>query len=341
MNTRIIDDSMKGQWEEYVRKNPFAIAWQSCEWLDVLKKHYNFEFFPIAAFDNSEISGILPLYRLNTFFDKNILVSVPYAVAGGIVADNEDTSAALLNEAIGLYRKYNCSKIILKHYKKKIDADLATDDNFYNRELSLSAGVDDIWNNLHDTNKQCIEAADKHILSLEYPSGNIDLFFDLLLRHHHRMGVPCVGKKWIKSLVESGMYSIALLRKDNVLVAGTVVKVFKKTVSLPFTCLPSGRPEAEIFAYSLYWRLIKHFEAQGFEIFHSGRIPQNDQTNSYRLGWGGKKYGYYYQYYPDPGTRTEYSVKRGRKRKLFESVWKILPRFGVNMLGPHIVKHFP
>lgn len=332
---------MKGQWEEYIRKNPFAIAWQSYDWLDVLKKHYDFEFFPITAFDNSEICGVLPLYRISTFFEKNILVSVPYAVAGGIVADDDDARAALLNEAISLHRKYNCSKIILKHYKQKVDADLATDDNYYNRELSLSAGIDNIWNNLHDTNKRNIDAVDKFDLSLEYPFQNIDAFFDLLLRHHQRMGVPCVSKKWITSLVDSGMYSIACLYRNNTPVAGTVVKVFKKTVSFPFTCLPDGEAENEMFAYNLYWRLIKHFASQGFEIAHSGRIPQNDQTNAYRLGWGGKKYGYFYQYYPDPGTKTEYAVKRGRKRKIFQSAWKMLPRSAAGILGPHIVKHFP
>ncbi len=341
MDTKIIDESYRKQWEEYIQNNDYAIAWQGHGWLDVLKKHYNFDFFPIAAFDNSAICGVLPIYRVSTLFNKNLLISVPYAVAGGIVADNDDARNLLFKEAIRLSEEYNCSKIILKHYKQKIDGDLATDDNFYNRELSLSEDTDQLWENILDNNKRCIEEADKHDLVLEYPSENIDAFFDLLLKHHHRMGIPCVGKKWIRSLVDSGMYSIALLRQGDVLVAGTVVKIFKKTVSLPFSCLPDGEIKNEVFAYSLYWRLITNFAKKGFEIFHSGRIPQNDKTNAYRLGWGGTKYGYFYQYFPDPGKNTEYSVKRGRKKEILEIVWKKLPRFAVNAMGPHIVKHFP
>jgi hypothetical protein len=93
--------------------------------------------------------------------------------------------------------------------------------------------------------------------------------------------------------------------------------------------------------FALYWELIKNFSSEGIEIFHSGRIPQTDKTNLYRLGWGGRKFPYYYQYYPQGTTRTESSNKRGWKRDAFEICWKYLPRNVVRNLGPKITKRFP
>ena len=341
MEVRLISENQEGQWEEYIRHNPYAIAWQSHAWRDVLSKHYQFEYYPLAAFENTEICGVLPLYKIDTMFEKNALISVPYAVAGGIVADNDAARSVLLDEAKKLSTRVNASKIIFKHYKQKIESDIATDANFYNRELSLSPDPDELWHNIADNNKISIEEAEQAKPSLEYPFESLDMFFNLLLKHHHRMGIPCVSKKWIRSLIDSGMYSMAVLSCDSRIVAGTVVKVFKKTVSFPFTCLPSGDPEAERYACSLYWRLINYFARQGFEIFHSGRIPRTDQVNEYRLGWGGTQYGYYYQYVPDPGIKTEFATKRGKKRQLFEKVWKRTPKPVVNVLGPRIVRHFP
>jgi len=331
---------MKDAWESYVEDRP-TIAWQSWEWYDVVKKHYNVKFFPLIALDDSEIRGILPLYLVKSLFGKYKLISVPYAVAGGIVADNRKIEALLLAKAVELYNSLHCSIIMLKQYKTKVDGDLRVDENFYNRELDLTQGVDTLWNNLNDVNKTNIRAAEKFTVTLEHPSANINQFYKLLLKHHQHSGVPCVSQKWIRDLVGFQMYSIAILKQGNKIVAGTMVKEHKQTVSFPFTSIPDPSEESNMFAYNLYWLLIKKFSREGKAIFHSGRIPKNDITNCYRLGWNGSKHNYYYQYYPDTSGSSEFSSKRGRKRIIVNAVWKKLPISLAGMLGPKIVKYFP
>jgi hypothetical protein len=93
------------------------------------------------------------------------------------------------------------------------------------------------------------------------------------------------------------MYEVALLKHDGEVVAGTMVKKFRHTVSFPFSCLRDQTERTSLFAYSLYWQLITRLAGEGITIFHSGRIPKTDTAASYRLGWGGTKYNYYYQYY--------------------------------------------
>lgn len=341
MEVKIINESMKGLWEQYINNNPYSIAWQSYKWSNVLKEHYRFEFYPIAAFNGSDICGILPLYYIKTTLGQEALISVPYAVAGGIVADSESIKKSLLDKAIEISKQHNSCKIILKQYKIKINEDLRTDDNFYNSELSLSDGVKGAWNKISDINKEKIESAGKYNLTLEYPSEDINGFYELLLTHHHKTGVPCTSKKWIKSLIDSKMYSFAVLKHNEKITAGTMVKEFKKTVSFPFTCIMDRSEENISFAYNMYWKLIEQYASKGYEIFHSGRIPKNDMAEEYRLGWGGEKNSYYYQYYPNCTSKTEYSTKKGKKRELFESCWKLMPRGIAKIVGPHIVKQFP
>ncbi|MGC2194267.1 MAG: hypothetical protein WA628_06300, partial [Terriglobales bacterium] len=97
----------------------------------------------------------------------------------------------------------------------------------------------------------------------------------------------------------------------------------------------------ELFAYALYWKLITTLAAGGIRIAHSGRIPQTDATFRYRLGWGGTKYSYYYQYYGLGEGKMEFSTKRGRKREIVGSVWKKMPLSLARALGPMVVKQFP
>lgn len=340
MLVRPINDQEIEKWELFVEDNP-TIAWQSYHWNTVVSKHYHTKFFPLAAFNNDRICGILPLYAVQTIKKKIKLISVPYAVGGGLYADNSEAEKALLDAAISLYQTQSAQQVILKQYKHKIQGPLRTDANFYNRELDLTVGPDRIYNNFEEINKAKIEEGEKYKLSLNYPTKDIDRFYRLLLQHHRLCGIPCVGKKWIEDLIQFGMYNMALLRSDGKVVAGTLVKEHKLSVSFPFTSIPDFSERSIMFAYNLYWLLLKKFSADGKAIFHSGRIPNNNDTFSYRLGWNGNKNNYYYQYYPDTSGTSEFGSKRGRKRQVVSAIWKRLPAGLTAIIGPQIVKYYP
>ena len=328
------------EWQGYLDSNPNSIAWHSYDWYTLVRRHYPVRFYPLAAVSGGAICGILPLYHVKTALMKDALISVPYAVAGGAAFDSDEAANALLGRAIEISEKHNSCRITYKQYKVRLKANLQTDSHYFNRELDLGDSVSIIWDNLSQANRDSIEKASADRQELEYPAENIDLFYNMLFRHHHRRGVPCVNKKWIRSLMQFGMYRIAFLKCGGDVVAATLVKEdHKNAVSFPFTCLASD--DKNYFAYSLYWTLIKRFAELGKRVFHSGRIPDSEETDGYRLGWGGNKYQYWYQYYPQTSTATEYTSKRGSKRDMLESAWKRLPRFAARVLGPAVVRQFP
>ncbi len=341
MDIELINNERKAEWDCFIQEHPYAIAWQSYEWQDVLKNHYRFEFYPIAAVDSGRIVGVLPLYRIRTFPGKDVLISVPYAVAGGIVSTNDEISRMLIGKAIEISRKFNSCGIVLKQYKLGLQGEFHTDASYYNSELDIARPLDVIRADFSASNNQRIDEASKHPFVLDYPANDLDTYYSILLRCLHQRGIPCVSKEWIRDLLKFNMYSIALLRNHGNVVAGTLVKEFKKTVSFPFTCSDRRKGKDGPEYYRLYWELIQLFSAKGFEVCHSGRIPNSDQTDAYRLGWGGIKFPYYYHYYPNQDSQTEYASRRGKKRGILESIWKKLPPKAAGALGPIIVRRFP
>ena len=341
METIIIDEKRKEAWDQYVLQHPGSIAWQSYGWSTVVQNHYPVTFLPLAVTNGTGIRGVLPLYRVGAKRGKNVLMSVPYAVAGGILADDDETEAMLAEKAVSLAGEFGSQRIALKQYKRKIAGNFLSDEGFYNRELDISRDLGAVWEDLDAGNRQQITEARDYRLVLAHPMGDIRSFYHLLLQHHHRKGIPCVSRKWIEDLIRFELYSAALLVLNGRPVAGTLVKQFKDTVSFPFTCIAQDDDEHRMYAYDLYWKLIARFNAQGTRIYHSGRIPADDDTDIYRLGWGGRQYGYYYQYYPGGGAVRSESAKKGRKRELFEALWRRMPVAIAGQLGPSIVRHFP
>ncbi|SPF49890.1 conserved hypothetical protein [Syntrophobacter sp. SbD1] len=342
MEAIVVGEEQRNAWEEFVLECPRSIAWQSYDWSKVLRKNYDLDFYPIAAVEGGRIHGVLPLYRMKGgLLSKEKLISVPFAVAGGIACESEDAARLLFEKAVSFSGNTTGPGITLKHYKHSFNAGLRTDDNYYNRELRLSSGSQTILGALDQENRTRIEEAENYGLKLEFPSDDISGFCRLLFRYNHMMGIPCVSSRWIRDLIDFGMYSLALAKIGTTIFAGTLVKEFKDTVSFPFTSIPDLSPQSTAAAYGLYWKLIERFSEEGKEIFHSGRIPETGGVPAFRLGWGGIKYKYFYQYWPPTETRTEYSSKRGSKRKLLENFWKKMPAVMARAIGPNIVERFP
>ena len=341
METVTLRPSDREQWDTYVNACEHSVAWQLWGWSGVVAGQYGLELSPLAAMEGGSIRGILPLYAVKGRDQgPGGLVSVPYAVAGGIAADSAEAEAALLSGAVDLAGRTGATRITLKQYKCRIGGDLKTDDSYVNRELRLGTDRDSVLSGVSEENRRQIDRAGTLPASLEYPCQDIDGFYRLLSAHEHRSGVPCPGVDWIRALLGTGMYRVAMLSIGGRAIAGTMVKAFKDTISFPYTCLgPSA--EAGVAVYRLYWELICVHASSGARIFHSGRMPRVGSVHAYRQGWGGDPHPYFYQYWPSSVELTESSTKRGSKRALLQAAWKRLPGPVVRALGPRIVRRFP
>jgi len=341
MHVRVLKTGESQKWDEFVMKEPYAIAWQLFEWSELVENHFETRFFPFVAENSTGIVGILPLYLVKPLIGKSRMISVPHAVAGGMLTEDPTARENLLKAAIALSMDHGVSGFTLKQYKVKMEGDLTIDDNYYNRELNLEGGPEAVWDRISEGNRERILKTESDGLVLEHPAEDLKGFYRFLLRFHRGKGLPCVSEKWIHDLVNLGMYSTAVIRKDGRIVAGTMVKTFKDTISFPFTCVSGESQTNYLPAYRLYWELIRKYSRDGFNICHSGRIPITDKVDSFRLGWEGTRYKYYYQYYPPTGQTTEFSQKRSWKRELFSSLWKIMPLSVSRLIGPAIIRQFP
>jgi hypothetical protein len=340
MRAIIADESYKAGWDKAVYTYPGAISWHFYDWYKMIAAHHPVKYYPIAACEGDDVVGVLPLYRLKTMRGGEMLISIPYFVAGGIVAGSAEAKAVILDKAIEISKELGSLPIILKQYSIPVESDsLVTDTSYFNLELNLSVGVEKVYNDLDERNKQQIRDSEKWNLVFEYPSSDIKGYYRILVDHHHRAGIPYPSRGWVNSLI-ADTYDIALLKLDGKIVAATLAKKFKDSISFPLTALGSDSEESMTFAYRLYWELLKRQIEDGVRIFHSGRIPNNNDVPAYRLGWGGEHHGYYYQYF-GYGGKTESENKGGEGRGRFETLWKKVPKPITSLVNPYLVRQFP
>ena len=67
-----------------------------------------------------KIKGILPLFFINSWLSGKLLISVPFGVYGGILADNQKISKKLHEKALSIARELEVDFLELRYEDKNV-----------------------------------------------------------------------------------------------------------------------------------------------------------------------------------------------------------------------------
>ena len=94
METRVVQ-APGSDWDDYVlghaQGSPFHLrAWKAC-----IEETYGFQPLYIEVRHGAVITGVLPLFLVKNLLMGKVLISTPYAVYGGALADNSHANRLL------------------------------------------------------------------------------------------------------------------------------------------------------------------------------------------------------------------------------------------------------
>lgn len=97
---RELDAAARGRWDEYVRAHPEATFFHTPVWQDAVEAAFGHAACALGAWRGERLAGVFPLFRVESRLAGRILVSTPYAVYGGTLADDAECHRALLQAAL-------------------------------------------------------------------------------------------------------------------------------------------------------------------------------------------------------------------------------------------------
>ena len=111
-----LSDFPDQRWNDFVMEHEHATFFHLSEWAEVSKSLYGWDPYYLYVEDGGAIRAVLPLVHVKNRFLDGALVSTPFCVYGGALADDVQTRQALENAASQLARdigKRNESKFSL------------------------------------------------------------------------------------------------------------------------------------------------------------------------------------------------------------------------------------
>jgi len=310
------------QYSNYVDKHSGRTAYHKHEIGDLIKTCTGQDCrFLLAINKSGDVCGVLPTTILSSAVFGTYMVSMPWFNYGGPLADSDDISNQLLHAASLLAEQSGCSHAEFRETSRRTDWLEQT--HKVSMTLKLPNSRDSFEKNLKSSIRAQSNKAIRAGCTVQF--GHIELLNDFFSVFSHKMrslGTPIHKKQFFRSL-------LSLLNNDACICA---VKLNSRPVAVGFL-VAHGNTQEIPWASSLrkfdslgvnmllYQSILGNAAESGFEFFDFGRSSTDSTTYRFKKQWGAQA--------------------QSPKYKLAIALWKRMPVWLVNYLGPALIRGLP
>lgn len=285
--------------------------------------------------------GILPLFLVPTLPWGRALVSAPQAVYGGPVADAHDGREALLRHARALGERLGVRYVEYRNLAPL--ADLPSKDLYVTFRRAILSTAEENMAAIPKNQRRSIRIGMKSGLTAEVgQEGLLGPFYALYSYTVRNLGTPVFPYALFANFfAELGPdCRIVLVRRDGRPVAAVLTFFFRDEV-LPY--YHGARREEFRYGVSdfLYWGLLVYGMEHGYKVFDFGRSKKGSGSYDFKRHWGFEPTPLHYQYQLVRQRSLPDFSPRNPKFSLAIGLWKRMPLWLSQRLGPSLVRYFP
>lgn len=335
------------QWNQYVRKHPDSTIFHRAEWKEVVEECFGHPGIYLFVEENGIIQGILPLFLINSFLFGKCLISVAFAVYGGILADNPEIELLLYSEARRLTDEENADYLELRNLKKS-GLDLPSKDLYYYFSLDLPDDPDIVWKQMRKRNRNILRKGIKSGLSYSFSGPGtptpheLGRFHELFSYCQRALGTPVLSLDFFKKLLktfpeETGVFSA---KHEGKIVSSLFCFLHKDTISPYYIGYDASYLKYAPNNYIL-WEVIKYGCQKGFKEYDMGRSRYGTGSYNFKRYWGIEPKLLSYEYYLRNGQEIPQINPSNSKYSVPIKIWGKLPLPLTQYLGPKLIKYLP
>ena len=325
-------------WDQFVLSCPGATFFHRSGWQRIMEEVFRHRTHYLYAVENKRITGVLPLAHVKSMLFGNALTSLPFAVYGGVAAEDEASAAALEAEAERLAQQLGVQHLELRHMQRR-HADWPAQDLYVTFRKAILPDLEANMLAIPRKQRAMVRKGIKSELKSELDAG-VERFFALYADNVHRHGTPALPRRYFEAL-----------RREF----GTDCEVLTVTA-------PDGRPLSSVLSFYFrnevlpyyagddlaardlaandfkYWELMRRACGRGLTLFDYGRSKLGTGPYAFKKNWGFEPTPLSYEYRLYKRDAVPQNNPANAKYKLMIETWRRLPLGFANWLGPFVVR---
>ena len=328
-------------WDQFVERHPEASGYHLTAWRSIFEDVFGHRTLNLSAMRDDRVVGILPLVEFRSRLFGRFAVSLPFVNQGGVVADDEEAARRLVDRAIEEARSRGLDHIELRH-ERRCFPDLADKQHKVSMRLRLPDTSEALWNQLDRKVRNQIRKAEKSgIVASGGGAELMDAFYDVFAENMRDLGTPVYPRAFFASVMERfpARTRIHVVRLGEEVVASSLTFAWRDSIEVPWaSSLRRHRDKSP--NNLLYWAMLQQAIADRRRVFDFGRSTPNEGTYHFKSQWGAESGPMHWEYWLASGALPDQSPANPKYRAAI-AVWRRLPLWVSNRVGPHLVRNLP
>ncbi|KQZ65217.1 FemAB [Sphingopyxis sp. Root1497] len=328
-------------WDAYVAAHPDATPFHTRAWCEAITRATGHKHHLIAQRDAAgQIVGLLPLHHVRSPLFGQALVASGFAVGGGLLADSPEIAAVLADAAIDLAGSLGVPSIELRG--GSLPEGWPIEEGVY-AGFARDLASDEEAELLAIPRKQRAEVRKALASDLKVTVGTDEAHradhYRVYATSVRNLGTPVFPKTLFSHVLDAFGPDADILnvRNDREVVASVLSLYWRGTV-MPYW--GGGLASARSLRANemMYFALMNHARSRGCTRFDFGRSKLGTGPYSYKKNWGFEPEALTYARWLAEGETPRDTNPTSAKYRLQVDLWKKLPLWAANRIGPLIAR---
>ncbi|MGH8117745.1 MAG: FemAB family XrtA/PEP-CTERM system-associated protein [Rhodanobacteraceae bacterium] len=336
-SVRSLEAADAARWDAFVDAAPEATFFHRVAWRDVIEQGLGHRCHYLYAERDGAISGVLPLAEVRSWLFGHALISTPFCVYGGVIADDAESESSLTRAAADLAGKLRVDYLelrdrelrhpdwLVKHLYVGFRKPLAPDD---------------------DANLKAIPRKQRAMVRkgigfglVARHDGNVDEFYRVYAESVRNLGTPVLPRRWYARLTETfgDACEITVVTHEGKTVAAVMSFYFRDEVH-PYYGGSVWRGRDLAANDFMYWSVMQRAVARGARVFDFGRSKEDTGSYHFKKHWGFEPQPLPYAYQLVRAREMPNVSPTNRKYSLFIKAWQRLPLPVSCAVGPFLAR---
>ena len=325
-------------WDDYVLSHAQGTFFHRYGWKRLVESNYRYPGHYLLAERDGALCGLFPLGEVKHFLFGHSLISVPFCVYGGALADDDAVREALETHAVQLAEKLGVDHLEVRNEQPVRDDWLRKEGLYVTFKRGLSADHEANLSAIPRKQRAMVRKGIKAGLTGE-PDDSIDNLYEAYSQSVRNLGTPVFPKSHFRAIrAEFGDdVDVITVRHEGKVVASVMNYYFRDQV-LPF--YGGGISAARSLAANdfMYWEVMRRAVDRGCRVFDFGRSKVDTGSYRFKKHWGFQPEPLSYEYHLVKATQMPDLNPNNPKYRLFINAWKKLPVGVSRAIGPWLAR---
>jgi FemAB-related protein (PEP-CTERM system-associated) len=286
MTCGILRDDERERWDGFAQAHPHSSPFHLLAWKKTLEECFPYRAYYLAARDGSRIRAIVPLFLVQNPFLGKALISSPFAVYGGILADCDAARDALYREVNALGQRLGVDYVELRNAYPEQCGGVSNVSRYVTFTQELVSDEAALLESLPKKTRNLVRKALKQPFRMEYNVRRVDRLDAVHSRNMRRLGTPNFPPRYFASVLANfgEKADVREVWLDDKVMAVSLNFYYRGEMHTYHAAADSRYNSLGPNTF-MYFDHLRWAGRQGFRTFDFGRSKRDTGTFDFKKHW--------------------------------------------------------